>query len=397
MLFWVIVTGLTICVATLVARPLLRASDNANSNAPEVDIYKAQLAEVDRDLARDVLDAEEAERARTEIARRLLAASKADSNTVISGNSTALAVAIGAIMLTLSGAIYWQIGARGTPDQPLAERFALADELRENRPSQAEMAAQAPDIPPPETATEEHLASVAELRALMPERPDDLKGWELLAYHESELRNFSAAAEAQINVLRIKADEATVLDMQRLLDLYALAANGQISPEAEQLIRLILVNDETNIAARYHLGALYDQTGRSDIAFRLWRPLVETGPDSYHSALAKARIEGAAARTGIDYTIPLTAGPSAADIANAEQMSPEDRDAMVRNMVAGLADRLANEGGPVDDWARLITAYGVLGETDTARAIWGEAQTVFRDPEALALLTEAAKSAGLTE
>jgi len=62
---------LSIAVAAIVAVPLLRPAP-ALANQSDIAIYQAQLAEVDRDVARDLLAPDEAERARTEIARRLL-------------------------------------------------------------------------------------------------------------------------------------------------------------------------------------------------------------------------------------------------------------------------------------------------------------------------------------
>ena len=71
---------------------------------------------------------------------------------------------------------------------------------------------------------------------------------------------------------------------------------------------------------------------------------------------------------------------------------------MIRGMVDGLSNRLATDGGTAQEWARLIGALGVLGETDRATAIWAEAQTVFADrAEDLALIRSAAEQAGLTE
>jgi cytochrome c-type biogenesis protein CcmH len=78
-------------------------------------------------------------------------------------------------------------------------------------------------------------------------------------------------------------------------------------------------------------------------------------------------------------------------------MTPEERMDMIRGMVAGLSDRLATEGGSPDEWARLIRAYGVLGETDRAAAIWAEAQQVFPVEEAIAPIREAARAAGVAE
>ena len=71
---------------------------------------------------------------------------------------------------------------------------------------------------------------------------------------------------------------------------------------------------------------------------------------------------------------------------------------MINAMVAGLADRLANEGGTPQEWAQLISAYGVLGEIEKADLVWTEAQSVFAaTPEALAPITAAARAAGITE
>src|ERR1041384_125195 len=59
-------------------------------------------------------------------------------------------------------------------------------------------------------------------------------------------------------------------------------------------------------------------------------------------------------------------GPSAEDVAAANEMKPEDRDAMVRGMVDRLAARLKQDGSDLDGWLRLVRAYTVLGERDRA-------------------------------
>ncbi len=397
MLFWAIVAALTAMVLWTLVKPLLLPPESDDGSGTDVAIYTAQLAEIERDLARDILDESEAERARTEVARRLLAANAAPKDRGTLGKSPVAAGVIAACAIAISAGVYWQIGSPGVPDQPLAQRLATSEAMRENRPSQAALEAAAP-TPPPVNPPAAYLASVAELRALMPVRPDDLQGWELLAYHEAELRNYADAASAQGRVVALKGDAATDEDLRRQLDLMTLATDGYVSPEAEDVIRALLARDPDNIAARYHMGALYDQTDRSDIAFRLWRPLVEDEPDGYHSALARLQIADAAARAGVSYTPPEVRGPSAADIANAQDMTPEDRAAMIGNMVASLSDRLATEGGTAADWARLITAYGVLGDVDQAGLIWAEARTVFAaDEDAMALLAQAAQDAGIVE
>jgi cytochrome c-type biogenesis protein CcmH len=50
-------------------------------------------------------------------------------------------------------------------------------------------------------------------------------------------------------------------------------------------------------------------------------------------------------------------------IANA---APDDRQAMIRSMVAGLAAKLDQDPGNLDGWLRLTRAYQVLGESEKA-------------------------------
>lgn len=398
MLFWLICVVLTMAVAAMIVMPWLRPAP-APADNPDVAIYRAQLAEIDRDLDRRVLAPDEAENARTEVARRLLAASKTQSEKLaVAPDSFALPAVIGAVVLGLSFWIYGQYGAPGYGDVPLQARLAASDDMRANRPAQAALEATAP-TPPPVDVPDEYRAAIAQLRVIAPTRPDDLEAWSRLAFHEVELRNYAGAAAAQAQVIAIMGDAATISEWQRLLDLQVVAAGGFVSPEAEDVIDRILAVDENNVAARYYLGTLFNQTDRPDLALRLWRVLVETGdPDDFHIASARAQIADAAFRAGVDYALPETRGPSFADMDAASELSPEDQQTMIGNMVNGLARRLANEGGPAQDWARLIRAYGVLGDLDAAGTVWAEARQVFvssmRDME---ILTNAARDAGVLE
>jgi cytochrome c-type biogenesis protein CcmH len=270
--------------------------------------------------------------------------------------------------------------------------------MRANRPEQTALEAAAP-APPPVDLPDDYVTAINQLRIIAPTRPDDLEAWERLAFHEVELRNYAGAVDAQEQVIAIKGEQALISDYQRLLDLKVVAAGGLISPEAEQLIRDILDRDNGNTAARYYLGALYNQTDRPDLALRFWRDIIETGdPNDFHIASARSQVSDAAFRAGVEYAIPEARGPSFEQMDAASDMSAQDRQAMIGGMVSGLAQRLANEGGPARDWARLIRAYGVLGEIDAANAVWEEAQQVFvSSMRGMEILTNAARDAGVLE
>jgi cytochrome c-type biogenesis protein CcmH len=398
MIFWLVCIVLTSVVAATIVAPLLRPAAAPIEN-PDIAVYRAQLAEIDRDLERDLLAPEEAERARTEVARRLLAANKAQTAPdTASGSSVVIPGLIGVAVLALSLYLYQSLGAPGYADMPLQARLAASTEMRENRPSQSQLEAAAP-APPTVEVPDEYREAIAQLRIIAPTRPDDLEAWSRLTFHEVELRNYVGAAQAQERVIAIMGSNAAVLDWQRLLDLKVVAAGGLISPEAEDVINDILTADESNIAARYYLGALYNQTDRPDLALRLWRNLIETGdPSNFHIASARAQISDAAFRAGVEYALPETRGPSFEQMDAASDMSAEDQAEMIGGMVSGLASRLANEGGPAEDWARLIRAYGVLGDLDAARTVWTEAQQVFvSSMRGMEILTNAARDAGVLE
>ena len=181
-----------------------------------------------------------------------------------------------------------------------------------------------------------------------------------------------------------------------------LAAGGYVSPEAEAVLGQILSQDPGNGIARFYVGQMMTQNGRPDTAFRVWDQLLREGPaDAPWIPLIMANIEDVAWRAGVNYQLPEIGtgrGPSADDIEAAQELSPAERMEMIQGMVSGLSERLASEGGPVEDWAQLITALGVLGRTADARAIYENAVQVFDgDTRALDLLLRAGQRAQVAE
>ncbi|MEL7116939.1 MAG: c-type cytochrome biogenesis protein CcmI, partial [Pseudomonadota bacterium] len=149
------------------------------------------------------------------------------------------------------------------------------------------------------------------------------------------------------------------------------------------------------------------QSGRYDIAYETWNTLLgQSRVSDPWVPLIMGQIEGIADAAGIRWRPPQLGsaspfkgpGPSAEDVEAASQMSAEDRAVMIRGMVESLSARLAQEGGAPEEWARLINALGVLGETDRARAIWIEAQAAFEPyPDAVDTIRLAAERAGVAQ
>lgn len=397
MMFWILaMLLLAVCVAALAAglRTVSRSGES-----PDVGVYRDQLRELDRDAERGVLAPEEAEAARTEVSRRLLAADRAGPTPMRGPGHRWLGLALVAVpIIGISLATYLAIGAPGYPDLPLAGRIAQVEAARAARPSQDAAEAQALDRI--DTSDAEVTAMATQLAKVLAERPDDLRGWKIAVQTQSRLGDLEAAWRSQARVIALLADAATAEDLSLQAELMVMAAGGYVSPEAEQVLDEAARRDPESGIARYYAGLMYAQQGRPDLAWGIWRGLIaDSRPDSPWLDPIYAQIEAVSAAAGEPTPLselPQPRGPTAGAVAASGDMSPEDRVQMVQGMVDGLAARLADQGGPVEDWARLITSYGVLGRTEDAGSIYEEGKAVFADePGALDTLARAAENAGL--
>jgi cytochrome c-type biogenesis protein CcmH len=406
-IFWGAAGAIALVVAIILVRALRRTDGSEAANFDQ-QVYRDQLEEIERDQARGVIAPDEAKRLRSEVARRLLAADRAEGptgtsksgGTAKSGPSSALIWGGMAIVLASGFAGYVYLGQPGYSDLPLHERIVVAEERRQNRPDQAALETSLPPRPQLEAIDPAFLALVEKLRAAVANRPDDLQGQQLLARNEANVGNLTAAYNAQARVIAIKGNDATDADILTQATLMIQAADGQVSPQAETLLDGVLSRDTENETALFFSGVVNMQVGRYDLAFKYWKHLLDVAPaDSPWVPEVRSRIEALAEVAGVRYTppdAPALAGPSDTDVEAAQNMSPEDRQAMIRNMVEGLNDRLATEGGSAEEWARLITALANLGEKDRATAIYAEAQKKFEGRTVeLSGLKEAAVQAGV--
>ena len=400
--FWISATAMVLMVGLVLAQALRQAARGGalDERAADLAVYRDQLAEVDQDEKRGVLAPTEAERLRLEVQRRLLEADRRGGSAVaMAPGSFWLAAGVVVVALLGAVAIYTRdLGQPGYRDLPLSQRLAAADQAYAERPSQAEAEAAQPAYVEPEGIDPELAALIGQLRTAVASRPDDLQGHVLLAQNEARLGNFAAARVAQEAVVRIKGDAVTAGDLAFLAHLMIGAAGGLVTPEAEAVLKRCLHIDPTDGWGRYYSGLMFAQIGRPDRTFALWEPLLRQAPqDAAYLPPIRAMIEDVAAAAGVPFT-PETSGPSAEEVAAASQMSEADRGEMIRTMVAGLEERLTSQGGPVEDWAKLVTSLGVLGETDRARAAYEAAQAAFEGkPGELAALKAAAEQAGVAE
>ena len=405
-LFWIVSLGLAACVALVWALVMLRTRSVSGRLEEEIGIYRDQLAEVERDLARGLIEAGDAERLRTEIARRILEADRSRVQgdvpaTAPRGLSRAVAGLLAVVMVGGSAGLYATIGNPGLPDRPLALRLAQIEEASATRPTQEDVETMmgSEDPPPPENATPEYLANVAQLRRLLAERPRDLAGHRLLVQHEAALGRYAAAQRAQAIVIELLGEAAPASALTDRAELMILATRGYVSPEAEELLTAALRREPLDQRTRYFAGLLMAQTGRPEAAYRLWAGvLADSPPEAPWVAAIRSQIAEVAAMAGRSIDPSELRGPTRSDVDAAADMTPAERTAMIEGMIESLAGRIDAEGGAPQEWAQLIRALGVLGQADRAALYWARAREAFEaDREALQVIRPAARDAGVTE
>ena len=300
-------------------------------------------------------------------------------------------------VLTGSLGIYANLGEPNLPDRPLVARLAAAQEARAQRLSQEDAEVQVPDekinIP------EDYLKLVKKLREAIKKRPNDEQGLRLLALHEFRIGKYRAARKAHTRIMKVVGDKVTAKDYIDFAEVMIFATNGYVSPEAEITLSQALKLKPNDGRTRYYSGLAMAQNGRADVAYRLWEGLLKEGPqDAAWIPLIKSQIDDVARLAGINMSNQPLPGPTTDQINAASEMTKEGRKKMIQGMVAGLGERLATNGGTMNEWARLIRALGVLGETARASEIWNEAKDVFsNNPKALNLLLEAAQAAEISQ
>ncbi|MFZ1347433.1 MAG: c-type cytochrome biogenesis protein CcmI [Tabrizicola sp.] len=391
--FWAVAASLALVVAAVLVAALRKAPrPGAESAEADLAVYKDQLAEIERDLARGTIGAEDATRLRAEVGKRVIEADrlrKAGPAAANDGRPWLLAGVILAVIVPGGLAVYGGLGAPGYPDMALVPRLEALDAGIAGRPSQEVELARLKT--PRDAALDERLAT--ELGAMTD--PAALQAEFRSRFAAGELQ---AAVRVQERILALGGDAASAYDHANLALALVAEAQGYVSPEAEVELRASLQRDMTNELSRYLVGEMFLQGGRYDQTFRFWRPLAEGGtPGSPWVGSIRERIEEVAQLAGIRYALPEGKGPSSEDMAAAGEMNAEERQQMIEGMVTQLSDRLASEGGSVEDWNKLIRSLAVLERLPEAQKIYDEARAKFAGQTAeLSFLKQAAVESGLT-
>jgi cytochrome c-type biogenesis protein CcmH len=348
MTLWFVFALMTVAAIFAVLWPLGRTRRELRHSDNDVAVYRDQIGEIARDRAAGLIGEAEAEAARLEVSRRLLAAADAAATPTATGQGSVshrrrvAAVAVLVALPAVAASLYLALGSPQLPGQPVASR---AESPLQNRSLEA---------------------LVAQVEAHLERNPQDGRGWEVVAPVYLRSGRFEDAVKARRNALRINGASA---DREADLGEALMAvANGVVTDEAKAAFERALVHDAKHPKAQFFLGVAAHQDGEGAKAAAIWQGMLnDASPGSPWGPMARQAL----ARIGAAQAPP---GPSADDVAAAEQMTPEDRAAMVRGMVERLAERLKRDGSDLEGWLRLVRAYTVLGDRDGALSAVADAR-----------------------
>ena len=408
--FWAAAVLMTVAAMAAVLLPLLRRPGTQGPGRAEYDItvYKDQLAEIERDRERGLLGQDEAKAAAIEIQRRILKAagpeetpgSPPDSLGAPAPRNRALPALIAAAVVVAAFALYMVLGSPGMPNRPYAGRDIGAEiAAREGQLERREV-----------------LQLTARLIENLEKRPNNLEGWMLLGRTYLTINEFEGALEALRRATELSGRKPDVA--AEYAEAMVIAEEGRIGATAKKLFAAIAAADPFNPKARYYLGLEKAQAGDVRSALQAWVDLAAlSDADAPWLDAVNRQIASAAEDLGLDpaqvkpsakalalsltkgegkkapASLPAQAlppagtasasrprgpsapaappasprrGPSSEEVKAAEQMSAEDRNAMIRSMVQRLADRLADNPDDLAGWRQLAKAYEVLGDKEKA-------------------------------
>ncbi|MGI9355208.1 MAG: c-type cytochrome biogenesis protein CcmI [Rhizobiaceae bacterium] len=366
MIFWILALVMVAAAVLCVLVPLSRKR-SIKTGGSRTKFYEQQLQELG--LNRPEVSENGLAQERAEIGRRLLASQSEQEEQAAAGGGrdSLIAVSLGALLFIpgFTMAMYTVYGAPG---------FEVA------RPEV--------EITPVEQQSVTQLVAAAERQ--LQKNPDDLRGWTVVAAVYGRSGQFDKRANALSQIIRLSGPNASLL--AELAEARSLANGGIVSEQTVSTLKQALEADPGNIKARAYLLLATEQEGRFGDALTGWHKLLESakGHKVWEDRISQ-RIAALQNRIASQTQI----GPSNKQVEEAAKLAPGEQQAMIENMVAGLAQRLEDDPDDIEGWLRLLRSYHVLGKRDEIETAWQKSRGFFAGkPEQAARLIAALKEFG---
>ncbi|MBW3098677.1 c-type cytochrome biogenesis protein CcmI [Pseudohoeflea coraliihabitans] len=377
MLFWILAALLTFAAIAAVLWPLRGRRAAVSAPPPEahdIEVYRDQLAEIERDRESGHLAPAQAETARAEIGRRLLTAARRDQpqphgengpSSPRRRNALARPVTLAIVLFIPLAALpaYLYLGSPGLSQQPLAARMNAA-------PEQTDIAVLVANA-------ERHLKA----------NPDDGRGWEVLApiyLRTGRLDDAATAFRRAIALLGPSAGRQAGLG-----EALVSGSGGIVTEEAQLAFQSARELDPDDPRPAYFLALASAQEGRIDVSRAQFESLIRRSPENApwlptvrNQLAALEAVEGR--------------GMNADALASAlGAVTVEARDEMLASMLATLKTRLERQPEDLESWLMLVRSHAAMGERDEAQQALTRAGSTFPTGQPAIQLAELAAQLGL--
>ena len=376
-MLWLIFALLTLAIVAILMIPFLKRT--LEDAPPRVDydivVYRNQLAEIDQEIERGLLTESQADAARAEVHRRMLAAEDAELKMPVrplrTDNFRARLVAIIAIAVVVPLGAIIMYGALGSPHlqgKPYAWRLHNDPEFV--------------------------VAATADAQAALLQNSPSAPGYKRLAEMYFVARNYEQSAAADRRAIELGASDAGT--WSALGEAIVMTNGGAVVPEALMAFTNALGVDSRSERARFYIGLAESQIGNLKQAVAIWRDLEKTSPsDAPWLPMLREHIAVFSKQGGFDPASvppsppsaramnveitamtnamhlqggpPAQAAPTPPPSNDAPPSAGDDKDTMIRAMVQRLADKMEKNPGDAAGWVRLARSYNVLGEREKAR------------------------------
>ena len=364
MLIWLAISSITILTVFILISPLVffdsKKKELNNENHYDINIYKDQLNEINKDIDRGVLSKEDYDSAKNEISRRILLYKNPDNTTNnLTGNSQKFkllsVIFVSLLIPIVSLNLYFLLGNPTLPNKPFANNISENNALASNN-----------------TQTSSIEDSIIQLKKRLAKNQNDIEGWLLLGRSYLVMRNPDQAILAFKKVIKLDPNYKEIYSF--IGEALVFKNQGFVSEEAINYFEIALDDNRKNPASRYYLSLAKSQRGNVEDAYKAWLELArETPPNTPWYPLLQSQLEEAALKLGKDNTKIIgeknninTPGPTKEDIEAAAEMSSDDRKNMIKSMVENLAERMKENPNDIKGWEMLARSYRVLGNIKKA-------------------------------
>lgn len=364
-MIWLAIAALSLLAVLFVLMPLIRRKeDEISENEITSSVLMDQLNELERDKNSGLISENEANAAKLEIKRRIVSSASRNSKakTAASAKGTAVLVICALMVPAMAIGYYVLMGSPGLPGMAFADREGERQEAQKI------------------TALTEQLLE----RLENDPQGDNSEGWQLLARTYMRLGRVEEAVLALEKA--IEGEGRTSASWSMLAEALVRVDQGIVSPRTEKAIEKALELNPGNPAATFYKALALSQAGRDRDAYEIVvqrLKAAETFAPWMDSLIAQAnrlgKPIGEPPVSVSDFVVVEQAGPTAADVAAAQELNEEDRSQFIRSMVERLAERLKTQPDDLDGWMRLANAYTVIGERAEAIAAYKRADFLLGD------------------